>query len=540
MTRLSLHSGTLETEPQGARAVLALGRTPTAPRWILSGAILVLAVAGAFLSGQLLKQHDNIWGDARTPQGWWAGLCEATAPLGLDCRGAVKGRWSEVRLPAPTWSGGYRPTLGTVRVPVAFIGLAYFGCLASWFLMVGANPQPGRAWRGVPLVLTAMGAAASCCFLFLMAAGHAPRCLVCVSVHGVSLLLTTVVWAWGVTSGRHGSAAFGSEALFEPEHEAQPQSRRQARRELAEVGGRSSDRIGVAGAGRHGGRPLRFDAVAHSHVASGNWFQAIRALVVALVLVAGLWMYRSQHLAFKEQWAKLMPYKALVTTLRSDKAFLLREHLAEPEQQVVPPTAALPASDRPQLVIFSDYDCPNCACGVDQIVRNARQAFGERLDVVVRHYPLCVTCNPHVTSTTRAGACTAAYAAEAARLQGGDEAFRAMHERLLMRRQGRDRESLARLAERVGLERERFLADLDGEVVRQVVADHVALAHAWGVRGTPTLFFDGRRVNRQFEGPAYWQALAENWQQRDDPPTVLTELRPEPQPKEFGAANERR
>ncbi len=39
-------------------------------------------------------------------------------------------------------------------------------------------------------------------------------------------------------AGRHGSAAFGSEALFEPEHEAQPQSRRQARRELAKVGER--------------------------------------------------------------------------------------------------------------------------------------------------------------------------------------------------------------------------------------------------------------------------------------------------------------
>jgi len=33
-------------------------------------------------------------------------------------------------------------------------------------------------------------------------------------------------------------AVFGSEALFEPEHEPQPQSRRQARRELAEVRGR--------------------------------------------------------------------------------------------------------------------------------------------------------------------------------------------------------------------------------------------------------------------------------------------------------------
>lgn len=174
------------------------------------------------------------------------------------------------------------------------------------------------------------------------------------------------------------------------------------------------------------------------------------------------------------------------------------------------------------------------------MVNEARQAFGERLDVVVRHYPLCGTCNPHVQSTARVGACEAAFAAEAARLQGGEEAFRLMHERLFMRRQGRDRESLAKLAEELGLDRERFLAELEGDAVRRIVAEHVALAHAWGVRGTPALFFEGRRVNRQFEGPAYWEALAENWRRDDGTATVLTQRGLTPQARHGGAVDGRR
>jgi len=497
------------------------GRALIARHGFLPAVVLALVVLGALLSGELVKQHDNIWGDSEAKHGWWAGLCEAAAPLGLSCTQASKGRWSEIRLPMPVLARGYRPGLGMTRVPVAFLGLAYFVCLATWFLMVGAGLPPGGIWHRVPLALTAMGAAVSCFFLVLMAAGFAPRCLLCVLVHGVNLQLTAVVWGW-----------------------------RWGKRDTAEAGDCvrwSSDRSGVADAGRHGGRPLRIGWDGGSRVERadglrlerGHWLQAIRAMVVALVLVGGLWVYRGEHLAFKEHRAKLMLYKTLVTALRNDKAFLLREHLAEPVQWAQA-AVALPVSDNPQLVIFSDYDCPNCACGANRIVDNARQAFGERLEVVVRHYPLCGTCNPHVQSTARVGACQAALAAEAARLQGGEEAFRLMHERLFMRRQGRDRESLARLAEELGLDRERFLADLEGDAVRRTVAQHVALAHAWGVRGTPALFFEGRRVNRQFEGPAYWEALAENWRRDDGTATALTQRGLTPRARNGGDADGRR
>ncbi len=53
------------------------------------------------------------------------------------------------------------------------------------------------------------------------------------------------------SAGRLGSTVFDPEALFEPEREAQPQSRRQTRRELTEVGGATATPGAAAAARPH-------------------------------------------------------------------------------------------------------------------------------------------------------------------------------------------------------------------------------------------------------------------------------------------------
>ena len=91
----------------------------------------------------------------------------------------------------------------------------------------------------------------------------------------------------------------------------------------------------------------------------------------------------------------------------------------------------------------------------------------------------------------------AAAAAEAARRQGGD-AFDRYHLALLIARHGGERRiplneerPLPELAEQVGLDIERFRADLRDRELRRIVGrDHAEAVEKHGVFGTPTFVFE--------------------------------------------------
>jgi protein-disulfide isomerase len=111
-------------------------------------------------------------------------------------------------------------------------------------------------------------------------------------------------------------------------------------------------------------------------------------------------------------------------------------------------------------------------------------------------------------------ACDASYAAEAARLQGGDEAFWNLHDLLFESTRRLNTKPYAKLATRIGLDGEQLLADMGRLSVRQSVARDVALAAELGVRGTPTVFVNGRRVPRFcLHSPVFWEALSADLQQ---------------------------
>jgi protein-disulfide isomerase len=101
--------------------------------------------------------------------------------------------------------------------------------------------------------------------------------------------------------------------------------------------------------------------------------------------------------------------------------------------------------------------------------------------VCFRHFPVR-------SSDPRAHA--AACAAEAAGLQG---AFWQMHDLLLTHQGALERDDLIRYAEQLGLEIERFTADLDTHTGAARIAEDVDGADLSGVSGTPTFFVNGRR-----------------------------------------------
>jgi len=132
------------------------------------------------------------------------------------------------------------------------------------------------------------------------------------------------------------------------------------------------------------------------------------------------------------------------------------------------------------LVEYGDYECPYCG-QAEVVIRELLVSFGDDLRYVWRHLPL---------TDVHPNAQMAAEASEAAAAQG---ASWEMNDKLLQHQDELATRQLARYAEELGLDVERFLDELRRRVHAARVAEDVATADASGVAGTPSFFINGRR-----------------------------------------------
>ncbi len=138
-----------------------------------------------------------------------------------------------------------------------------------------------------------------------------------------------------------------------------------------------------------------------------------------------------------------------------------------------------------QLVEYGDYECPYCqqaAPGVKRIV----ECYGNGLLFVFRHFPL-VSQHPH--------AWRAALAAEAAGMQ---DRFWAMHEHLLAHQHSLSDDDLRDHARALGLDMAAYERDLHDPSLAERVRQDALGGLRSGVRGTPTFFLNGRRLEGGF------------------------------------------
>jgi protein-disulfide isomerase len=141
------------------------------------------------------------------------------------------------------------------------------------------------------------------------------------------------------------------------------------------------------------------------------------------------------------------------------------------------------------LVEYADFECLNCARAFPLLVRYLDE-FRGTLRLVFRHFPL---------GWEHPGSALAARAAEAAARQGK---FWEMHDELF-RNVGRlHREALHAYAASIGLELDRFSADLDNPAILARIERDAASGRQSSVNATPTFFVDGARYanSRNVEG----------------------------------------
>ena len=131
------------------------------------------------------------------------------------------------------------------------------------------------------------------------------------------------------------------------------------------------------------------------------------------------------------------------------------------------------------VVEYGDYECPYCAAARPVLAELVDSSAG-RVRLVFRNFPLA-DVHPY--------ALTAALAAEAAGAQG---VFWEMHDLLFQRQNRLGDADLAEYAESVGLPGGAVVGDAAQPYGDKVEADFQSGVDS-GVRGTPTLFIDGRR-----------------------------------------------
>jgi protein-disulfide isomerase len=137
------------------------------------------------------------------------------------------------------------------------------------------------------------------------------------------------------------------------------------------------------------------------------------------------------------------------------------------------------------LVEYGDFECPNCKQAAPAL-KLLLARFPLRLRLVYRHFPL-EEVHPH--------ALAAALAAECAGAQGR---FWEMHDLLFEDQQHLKPAQLRRHAERLELDMTRYDAEMADTVHLQRVREHIEGGHRSGVRATPGLFLNGKRIDASY------------------------------------------
>jgi protein-disulfide isomerase len=142
------------------------------------------------------------------------------------------------------------------------------------------------------------------------------------------------------------------------------------------------------------------------------------------------------------------------------------------------------------IVEFSDFECPFCAAARPMLERIVRESDG-KVRLVFKHYPL----DQHTHARKAARAAIAA---------GEQGKFWEMHDKLFENQKQLSKPDLIRYAKELGLDVEPFRKAMKSEETKKRIEADKAEGERVGVKGTPTVFVNGRRFEEPLRSlPAY-------------------------------------
>lgn len=194
--------------------------------------------------------------------------------------------------------------------------------------------------------------------------------------------------------------------------------------------------------------------------------------------------------------ALLRDQDQIIAALKTREA--LDAPLSEPQWRALTsgPAPSYGAPDaRVTIVEFSDFQCPYCAEAA-RTLKKLKETHGQSVRVIFRHYPLPF----HEHAQAAAQAALAAHA---------QNKFWEYHDLLFAHQSALDPQDLESYAEQLKLDVAKFReASVDDTVANLISAD-VALGDAVNVRGTPTVFVNGKRLANGVDYDAVSEAVDE-------------------------------
>lgn len=140
-----------------------------------------------------------------------------------------------------------------------------------------------------------------------------------------------------------------------------------------------------------------------------------------------------------------------------------------------------PLNAKVTVVEFGDFECPYCGQAFT-IIREISTLYKDRVRFIYRDFPL-ETLHPNAINSAQAGEC--------AHEQGK---FWLYHDKLFRNQSRLDKASLKNYAKQVGLDEARFNTCLESARYAQEVAQDFDDGVKAGVKGTPTWFINGQKV----------------------------------------------
>lgn len=147
------------------------------------------------------------------------------------------------------------------------------------------------------------------------------------------------------------------------------------------------------------------------------------------------------------------------------------------------------------LVEYSDFECPACAL-YEPSLKQLLSDLPDKVTLVYRHFPLR---NIHPNAQL------AAQASEAAQLQGK---FWEMHDILFATQKDWEKdanagEKFASYALQLGLDVEKFNADINSDIVKEKVNSDFEGGVRAGINSTPTFFLNGKKMTNPRNYPEF-------------------------------------
>lgn len=153
------------------------------------------------------------------------------------------------------------------------------------------------------------------------------------------------------------------------------------------------------------------------------------------------------------------------------------------------------------IVEFADFECPYSR-EVFPVMREMAAKYKNKIKIIYRDFPLD-DVHPR-----------ARRAAAAANCAGGQGKYWAMHDKIYQHADALSDAELAGYAEEVGLNLNLFNACLLSSLTSEEIDDDLASGAALGVAGTPTFFFNGKKIEGAIPRGVFDQLLSASLSQK--------------------------